>query len=608
MGIQKASHEECFSRRRGGGACRVRQDDRNAELVVLVDSGLGYYEKHDAPKAVVRTGQTPWIVVKLGGTGLLDRSCNLWIRDLPRHRDRVVVVTTADDLRQAAGVEISKGTAWELAAADCARLLRRKERLNQFRFVLVSFGPAGVVLFDREKMGAGSDCLLVFDSGRVEGAPDFWLNGKMWGYTSVLTTALVYEIIRDLQGGENITGDTAEHAVRRGLTAMKALYDEGFGRVVTNGKEKKRSIPVFPYRSVREAIEGNPREFAKAVIEAEEPAARTLGLRPSWAIAQSEDPHEVARNIVNLGIEKALEGVPRLRCDSIVTVDRREIESFQSVRALVREYAEKRVTRAQRYWEKSVATPTPLSIAIFGAPGSGKSTAVQGVIGSVRIPEKDFQFEEFNLSQFRGTTELVGAFHRIRDDQLRGKMPVVLWDEFDTTFDGGALGWLRYFLSPMQDGVFQEGQDLHPTGRAVFVFAGGVSTSLENFKSLPNYVQFKGPDFLSRVRGIMELQGIDESYGDSQWVIRRAILLRGILEKETRIFEDGAFGEDAIDPQVVNAFLGVSSFNHGVRSMKAIVQNSSLLGEHYFGRSALPSETQLALHVNAVAFYNAMDK
>ncbi len=32
------------------------------------------------------------------------------------------------------------------------------------------------------------------------------------------------------------------------------------------------------------------------------------------------------------------------------------------------------------------------------------------------------------------------------------RIPLVFWDEFDTSLDGRPLGWLRYFLAPMQDG------------------------------------------------------------------------------------------------------------------------------------------------------------
>ena len=67
----------------------------------------------------------------------------------------------------------------------------------------------------------------------------------------------------------------------------------------------------------------------------------------------------------------------------------------------------------------------------------------------------------------------------MRDLGLSGKLPLVFWDEFDTALEGQPLGWLRYFLAPMQDGAFQDGQITHPIGRAIFVFAGGTAERME---------------------------------------------------------------------------------------------------------------------------------
>ncbi|MFI0217304.1 AAA family ATPase [Streptomyces lydicus] len=603
-----------------GESCSVDGDAENAKLLILVDSGLGYYEKHDPPKTALThasEGEIPWFLVKFGGDKLLSRENSLWQEILPQYKDKVVLVTTADDLRQFPKIEISQGTAWELAASDCARLVADREELNRYRFVIVSFGPAGVLLFDRDKPVWGGAFSLFFDVARVEGTSDFWLNGKMWGYTSALTAAIAHKLMVTLEKNEEVTSDVMSEAMRRGIKAMLTVYKEGFGPVVSDDEEKKRQAPDFPLKEVSEAIKFDPHaggaqaedDVGEVQVEVEKPPARSMGLPPSWTILgdKTKDLHEAARNVVYDGVA-ALKNVPRLKYGKVTTVDRREIESFQSVRVLVRDYAERRGTRVQRWWEKGkTRTPAPLSIAIFGAPGSGKSTAVKEVIASLKVKDREFKFEEFNLSQFRDTAELIGSFHRLRDDRLTGTVPIVLWDEFDTAL-GQELGWLRYFLSPMQDGTFQEGSAVHPIGRSVFVFAGGVSRSLQDFKSRPGFDVAKGPDFLSRVQGIMELQGIDKDDDDEHWVIRRAILLRSILEQETQIVTKDESARGRIDPDVLNAFLSVPKFHHGVRSMRAIVVNSSLSGEYYYGRSALPNETQLDLHVNAVRFYKAMER
>ncbi|MGW3014712.1 AAA family ATPase [Streptomyces longwoodensis] len=601
--------------------CYDPKDPATADLVIIGDSGLGFFEEHPLPQAINNGQNDPWLIVKSGGDGMLTRT-DFLRPTLHARRDKVIFVTTADDLRRVAGLEIRRGTAWERAASDCVRIFQQERLLNQYRFVVISFGPAGAFLFDRDKR-AEDNCSLFYDPVKVEGAPDFWLNGRMWGYTSTLLCAIVREVAQAPESRHVSLDDPSlrmdelvQRGVARGLKAMQEVYRNGFGPVVKkDGESLVPCEPVFPFSAIKSALEITDEEIAldENIKEVPVPAR---DIKSSAMFASGTNLEEIAREIVYRGAEQALADtkIPHLKYGKIVSVDRREIESFQSVRALVKEYAERAGTRVRRYWKSRAAkTPVPLSIAVFGQPGSGKSTAVREVVSSIKVQEREFIFKEFNLSQFRDTSELIDSFHLIRDERLRGRVPVVLWDEFDSFF-GQPLGWLRYFLSPMQDGTFQQGDNLHPIGRSVFVFAGGISSSLDDFRSTkddPDFDEYKaskGPDFLSRVRGTMELRGIDKHPEDPFWVIRRAILLRSILKAETSLFLDGEESKESIDRDVLNGFLRVSAFNHGVRSMRAVVVNSTLLGERYFSRSSLPNTTQLNLHVDATKFYDAMDR
>ncbi|MFE2812649.1 AAA family ATPase [Streptomyces nigra] len=635
----RISDDQGISRRRlcknhdpeGDPKCYGLNEPDSADLVVIADAGLRFYEDHELPKAIKDNKENlPWLILKMGGDGMLDRSDRL--RDVIHEvRDKVILVTTADDLRRVSGLEIARGTAWERAASDCFKIFESNDRISQYRFVVVSFGPAGVFLFDR----VGEACSIFYNPVKVEGASDFWLNGRMWGYTSTLCTAIALEILENGTPLDSpVVAETAiKRSVRRGLKAMQEVYRNGFGPIVVKRDDGQTEFPMpdFPTSEIKKVLHiqdselANDRNIAEGQVQSSD-------INASQMFAGGLDLKETARQIVYQGAEKALAdtNIPYLKYGDVVTVDRREIESFQSVRSLVKEYAERTGTRVRRHWHrKDARTPVPLSIAIFGQPGSGKSTAVRQVIGSIKVRDKEFTFEEFNLSQFRDPSELIDSFHLLRDVRLQGKVPVVLWDEFDSFFER-PLGWLRYFLSPMQDGTFQEGKSVHPIGRSVFVFAGGVASSLDEFQSQVesgvdseakgedpegngkdseakrNFKEAKGPDFLSRVRGTMELQGIDKRDDDPLWVIRRALLLRSILKKESVLLPEGQNGEEAIDRDVLNAFLSVPKFNHGVRSMRAIVANSSLLGERFFSKSSLPNATQLKLHVNVDEFLGEM--
>jgi len=114
----------------------------------------------------------------------------------------------------------------------------------------------------------------------------------------------------------------------------------------------------------------------------------------------------------------------------------------------------------------------------------------------------------------------------------------------------------------------------------------------------------KAPDFLSRISGYLDVlgpnpRGPENPLADRAYMLRRALLFRSILERDTQI---DLSRHNAVDEGVVRAFLRVPFYNHGVRSMGAVVQMSALAGRARFERSSLPEAHQLELHVKAEKF------
>jgi hypothetical protein len=200
--------------------------------------------------------------------------------------------------------------------------------------------------------------------------------------------------------------------------------------------------------------------------------------------------------------------------------------------------------------------------------------------------------------------DLHAALHHVRDAAVKGQMPFVFFDEFDTR----DLEWLKHFLAPMRDGVFQSKGSEFPVGRAVLVFAGGTKSRFAEFDRSETSEDFrnkKGPDFVSRLRGYIDIKGINppevkkpgevSDHSDRSWIIRRALLLRLAMQKQFPQLLNT--GELAISTSVVRAFLLARKYRHGARSLESIVSMSHLRSGPSFGPSDLPASNLIEMHV-----------
>jgi hypothetical protein len=617
------------------------------DILVLSDKGRGFQiapERWPLPLSETPSPSDssddgkPWIVLKTIVRPMSDEIPNLLLnRILQGFADKAIIVTAISALRRT-GAFISEGLSWERTAEDLIAELKPDgalHRLAKCRYLIVSFKGDGTMLVSRE--GERHRYTLIYDPDRIEGEWEQSYDGHVIGSTSCLVGGIVRELIRS-------TSALMEQDVQRGLVdglyAMRRLHWRGYGPYV-NPKATPKDLPevegvqesassatwwdrsrnstseslstangaccdnsvvnnilVHPCREVadwlcqeknapeREQFENDAGTFVCEVVS--EPSGH-------WTFLSNLAPEEVTIiKVLKEGIRPALDRVPIGRFGDLVTVDRNEIEGYRSIKSVINEYC------------CNESPPRPLSIAIFGEPGAGKSFGIKQVAKSIQNPDLEFEDRTFNLSQFSASHELHGALHQVRDIWLRGKTPLVFWDEFDTELDGKKLGWLRYFLEPMQDGQFLQGQVTHPIGGAVFVFIGGTARSLEDFinlvpgqENISAFKDAKGPDFVSRLRGSISIMGPNRrDASDQHWMIRRAILLRSVLQNNApHLFGGDGNQQLEIDDQVAYALLNVKRYKHGTRSMEAVISMSRLSNRSRFERSYLASKAQIAQHV-----------
>jgi hypothetical protein len=546
--------------------------------LVLDDAGNGFRDAAPGWEGLLAT-RPAWLVVKMAlplATGALWNVARHGPQDASglANPERVVVVVNADDLR-AEGITLSRRLSWERTAEDFVRHLGSNGRLASLvtaGHLLVRFGCEAVIHHQGRR--AARPVLHLFP-GTTEGDARA-AHGDMVGETAAFTAALAAVLAEG--------ADWNEAALTHGMAAARALVEAGFCR---NAGDAAPDYPVAAAAARRCGI-------ASVAV----PADRIMQ-GGTWTILDEVlgDPVEAARVIVLNGPEAALGPVPVARFGKLATADRREAEGYRAIANLLAEHLDGRPIK-------------PLSLAVFGPPGSGKSYGVKQVAQHVANQRK-IATMTFNLSQMAGPAELRAALHLVRGAALGGATPLVFFDEFDAALDG-ELGWLRHFLAPMQDGEFLEGGHLHPIGPAVFVFAGGTAHRFEDFANPADparrdvFRAAKGPDFASRLRGFVDIMGPDpRDENDRGFAVRRAFVLRrNIVERSPGVQQ--ADGGLAVEEGVLHALLTVPEYRHGNRSIEAILAMSALNGASRVTRSALPPPEQLAMHVDAQAFLDRL--
>lgn len=533
--------------------------------------------------------QPEWIALKM--TGALCHG-DLWHRLAEAGGDRLICVVSANDLRSE-NVNLSRGLSWEQTVEDTYRALDESPLLGSLltipRHLVITYSADGALWIDNSDRKEPR-ATLVFDAGRAEGEWAESSQGEAFGYLGCLTASIACSLI----SAEPARG--LSKAIAAGLGAMRNLRAQGHGEVSAIFPDG------FPHTRLAQVINKGSGAFSFARVpwtESERMRYRFGAPSHSWRIlesSQSPFPDGIRSSLEGLARQVVLQGVAALRrlphasFGALLTADRLEIESLRVIRRAMLDYRD--TPRAKK----------PLSIGVFGPPGAGKSFGVRQLANGV-FGERAWL--EFNLSQFTGTNDLIGAFHQVRDLVLSGITPVAFWDEFDAR----EYEWLQYLLAPMQDGRFQEGQLTHAIGKCVFIFAGGTSYTYEEFgpqsddrDAWRSFKLRKGPDFHSRLDAFYNVLGpnqrtredsggqrtVDE--GDVCAPLRRALLIRALLDvpRDARI---------DFDSDLLDALLRVPGYRHGARSLEKIVVALRPAAGKPVRRSSLPSPSQIEMNV-----------
>jgi len=520
-------------------------------------------------------------------------------------RDRLIILASAKLLRDSE-VRLSRGLSWERTVEHLLGELRQSpaiRALNQARHLIVNFEADGALWINISSPNEPRAC-LVFDAEHAEGEWGSSIKGEAFGYQSCLAAAVIQTLVSHKN---NQTDPDFQPAMERGLSAMRNLREEGHGNVDRN----ERGFPCA--RLAAELVHPKHR-FSRALIPSSILDRRTTQTSAPWSILASlQNPAAPQRPLYGFARQLAIQGqavlahVPHLRVRELVTADRGEMETLRSLRRIMIAYRD------------SDPGKKPLSIGVFGAPGSGKSFGVEqlavGIFGDAG--GKSYKGSmEFNLSQFDSPSDLIGAFHQVRDRVLQGLIPVAFLDEFDSR----EYFWLQYLLAPMQDGRFQEGQITHALGKCVFIFAGGTSDTFEEFGSQrradeknERFKLAKGPDFKSRLDGYLNVLGPNQRKLGASWEkkraadpsdiffpVRRALMIRNALDCKKDETLD-------IDPGLLTALLRTGEYRHGARSVKKILEPFNIARTASRGRLQrwqAPAPNQLSLHVNTEEFHS----
>ncbi|HSI57793.1 MAG TPA: hypothetical protein VLA16_09560 [Ideonella sp.] len=558
----------------------------------------------------------------------LTEACKLCFPGARQAGDRRIAIVLADALRKS-DLGIMELGAFETSANDIVGHLD-KSPLNELRehcaHIVIVFREAGALHIDNDG-GVSSISFAPNYDRHAQMHPERY--GSMPGKFTTIVTAVLRELHRASLPAEAGRPLDIAAALRLGVLAYNLHFDLGLAKddrydIATPLDAFKRVLGPKRRAHLKTQTRERKTEYLLTTIEIDLDKARERNWhRYDDHFSRPRDdgatPGELLERLVKHGLEHEFR-VPAQPDDnrpywSPAKVIDLPYAEFGHTKMLVYQEIEQYNTLAKiidKYLGQS-SWATPLSIAVFGQPGSGKSFAVKQVLKKVS-PDRKSEPLTFNIAQFDSVDQLTEAFHKVQDSGLASpEVPLVIFDEFDANLGTAPLGWLKYFLAPMQDGLFRGKSQDYRVGRAIFLFSGGTSSTFKIFNDLIEPPGAKRNDFLSRLRGYLDVAGINPD--DGHWPedapaqtlkirLRRAVLLRSLMEQHTAFAMKNTSGELKVaqmSSDLIKAFLYTTAYRHGVRSMEALLQMIRPIDDQLVTAS-LPPVDQLAAHVDGDSF------
>jgi hypothetical protein len=556
--------------------------------IVIDEAGIGFRNNKGAWPAFEKAGK---IILKT--TYPLCEGL-LW-NELQKHKDKLVTIINLNHLKRY-NIKVSNDISWEQTALDIVYGLnndRTLVNLFQSKEVIITIGSAGAIIINTNKDKANNEYTLVYDPVSLENEWE-----QKYKKDIINKIGLGSSFLAGFVAASTIIELDIFNSIKLALNTMNAAMLKGVFDLSLSG-----GITEFKPMNLSSALTERfkDRYYSSAFVPS---PFWSNGLEylnnPGWSILENNyDNHKKTYapkgNLFPLAFSLAQQGVgnlhyaPRLTLGEVTIFDRNEIENLRNIRAQI------------DFYDAFENGKKPLNITVFGPPGAGKSFIVKKLANTIFDGKNTKpEFLTFNLSQFKDESELPGAFHAIRDSVLRGKLPIVFWDEFDSN----DYNWLKSMIAPMQDGEFQEGKEVHPIGKSVFIFAGGMTYTMQHFaEKMDQYVSKKGPDFLSRISCSLNVFGPNpkpfkdgaewKKEGDKSdicYSIRRALFIRSILGSDNKPIR--------MNFRLLRALIEVGLYKNGSRGLERLLKNFATNMETTIEPSNLPSKEIIQMNVD----------